>query len=163
MLIIIAALVPVFTLQQVEGRIFRPLALTYSFALVAALVLSLTLVPALCALGFVRGRPRPEPRWIESARVRYRDCVGRLLPARRRRGLPSGGRLPRNEAGDGVPAGARRGRLRGVRGNAAVDRARGRADHAGRGAQAHPHLPRGRPGALGERTARGRHRQREPE
>ncbi|HYT47662.1 MAG TPA: efflux RND transporter permease subunit, partial [Burkholderiales bacterium] len=32
MLIIIAALVPVFTLQQVEGRIFRPLALTYSFA-----------------------------------------------------------------------------------------------------------------------------------
>ena len=31
--IIIAALVPVFTLQSVEGRIFRPLALTYSFAL----------------------------------------------------------------------------------------------------------------------------------
>jgi len=30
MLIIIAALVPVFTLQSVEGRIFRPLALTYS-------------------------------------------------------------------------------------------------------------------------------------
>jgi len=36
MLIIIAALVPVFTLEQVEGRIFRPLALTYSFALAAA-------------------------------------------------------------------------------------------------------------------------------
>jgi len=47
MLIIIAALVPVFTLEQVEGRIFRPLALTYSFALLAALVLALTLVPAL--------------------------------------------------------------------------------------------------------------------
>src|SRR5262249_58245441 len=82
MLIIIAALVPVFTLQQVEGRIFRPLALTYSFALVAALVLSLTLVPALCALGFVRGRPRPEPGWIEKARVRYRGWVARLLGAR---------------------------------------------------------------------------------
>jgi len=82
MLIIIAALVPVFTLQQVEGRIFRPLALTYSFALVAALVLSLTLVPALCALGFVRGRPSREPRWIEQARVRYRDWVGRLIGAR---------------------------------------------------------------------------------
>jgi cobalt-zinc-cadmium resistance protein CzcA len=82
MLIIIAALVPVFTLQQVEGRIFRPLALTYSFALVAALVLSLTLVPALCALGFVRGRPRPEPGWIEKVRVRYRGWVGRLLGAR---------------------------------------------------------------------------------
>ena len=82
MLIIIAALVPVFTLQQVEGRIFRPLALTYSFALAAALVLSLTLVPALCALGFIRGRPRPEPSWIEKARVRYRGWVGRLLGAR---------------------------------------------------------------------------------
>ncbi len=82
MLIIIAALVPVFTLQQVEGRIFRPLALTYSFALAAALVLSLTLVPALCALGFIRGRPRPEPGWIERARVRYRGWVGRLLGAR---------------------------------------------------------------------------------
>ncbi|MFL6572777.1 MAG: efflux RND transporter permease subunit [Burkholderiales bacterium] len=82
MLIIIAALVPVFTLQQVEGRIFRPLALTYSFALVAALVLSLTLVPALCALGFVRGRPRREPVWIEKARMRYRGWVGRLLGAR---------------------------------------------------------------------------------
>ena len=82
MLIIIAALVPVFTLQQVEGRIFRPLALTYSFALVAALVLSLTLVPALCAVGFVRGRQRSEPRWIEKARVRYRGWVGRLLGAR---------------------------------------------------------------------------------
>ena len=55
MLIIIAALVPVFTLQSVEGRIFRPLALTYSFALVGALVFALTLVPALCAALF---RPR---------------------------------------------------------------------------------------------------------
>ncbi len=51
MAIIIAALIPVFTLQRVEGRIFRPLALTYSFALLGALVFALTvLVPALCAV-----------------------------------------------------------------------------------------------------------------
>ena len=50
MAIIIAALMPVFTLQRVEGRIFRPLALTYSFALLGALVFALTVVPALCAL-----------------------------------------------------------------------------------------------------------------
>src|SRR4029079_6897392 len=50
MAIIIAALIPVFTLQRVEGRIFRPLALTYSFALLGALVFALTVVPALCAL-----------------------------------------------------------------------------------------------------------------
>jgi cobalt-zinc-cadmium resistance protein CzcA len=50
MAIIIAALIPVFTLQRVEGRIFRPLALTYSFALLGALVFALTVVPALCAV-----------------------------------------------------------------------------------------------------------------
>ncbi len=50
MAVIIAALIPVFTLESVEGRIFRPLALTYSFALVGGLVFSLTVVPALCAL-----------------------------------------------------------------------------------------------------------------
>src|SRR6185295_7600980 len=83
MLIIIAALVPVFTLEQVEGRIFRPLALTYSFALVAALVLSLTLVPALCAVGFARGRVAQEPRWLEAARGRYRAW---LENTQRRRG-----------------------------------------------------------------------------
>ena len=82
MLIIIAALVPVFTLQQVEGRIFRPLALTYSFALVAALILALTLVPALCALGFASGKTRAEPRWISALRERYRAGLGRLMPMR---------------------------------------------------------------------------------
>ena len=83
MLIIIAALVPVFTLEQVEGRIFRPLALTYSFALVAALVLALTLVPALCALGFARGRSVSEPRWLDAARARYGAWLARALGLRR--------------------------------------------------------------------------------
>src|SRR4051812_272403 len=82
MLIIIAALVPVFTLEQVEGRIFRPLALTYSFALLAALVLALTLVPALCALGLARGRSVSEARWVEKARVRYRAWLARALARR---------------------------------------------------------------------------------
>src|SRR4029077_19820394 len=50
MAIIIAALIPVFTLQRVEGRIFRPLSLTYSFALFGALIFALTVVPALCAV-----------------------------------------------------------------------------------------------------------------
>jgi cobalt-zinc-cadmium resistance protein CzcA len=82
MLIIIAALVPVFTLEQVEGRIFRPLALTYSFALVAALVLALTLVPALCAVGFARGAGAGEPRWLDKARNRYREWLSRALGRR---------------------------------------------------------------------------------
>jgi len=80
MLIIIAALLPVFTLQSVEGRIFRPLALTYSFALGGALVFALTLVPALCAALF---RPRDarlrEPLWVERLRAGYRRSLGWLL------------------------------------------------------------------------------------
>jgi cobalt-zinc-cadmium resistance protein CzcA len=83
MLIIIAALIPVFTLEQVEGRIFRPLALTYSFALVAALVLALTLVPALCAVGFGSAQAPAEPRWLFRARERYAAALGRLLGMRR--------------------------------------------------------------------------------
>ena len=83
MLIIIAALVPVFTLESVEGRIFRPLALTYSFALVGALVFSLTLVPALCAVLF---RPRharlEEPGWIERLRAAYRRSLEWILGQR---------------------------------------------------------------------------------
>ena len=76
MAIIIAALIPVFTLQRVEGRIFRPLALTYSFALLGALVFALTVVPALCALvlrpsdGDVR-----EPKLLVRARDAYTRAV----------------------------------------------------------------------------------------
>jgi len=57
MAVILAALIPVFSLERVEGRIFRPLALTYSFALLGALFFSLTLVPALAAL-FLRSKKR---------------------------------------------------------------------------------------------------------
>ncbi len=83
MLIIIAALVPVFTLQSVEGRIFRPLALTYSFALVGALVFSLTLVPALCAALLRPTHARlEEPGWIEKLRAAYRRSLSRVLGRR---------------------------------------------------------------------------------
>ncbi len=83
MLIIIAALVPVFTLQSVEGRIFRPLALTYSFALVGALVFALTLVPALCAALFRPHHARlKEPGWIEWLRLRFKDTLSWVLHRR---------------------------------------------------------------------------------
>jgi len=83
MLIIIAALLPVFTLESVEGRIFRPLALTYSFALVGALVFALTLVPALCAALFRPHHARlQEPGWIERLRDRYRRSLAWVLGRR---------------------------------------------------------------------------------
>ncbi len=46
--IIIAVYVPLFTLEGVEGRMFQPLALTFIYALVGALLVSLTLIPILC-------------------------------------------------------------------------------------------------------------------
>lgn len=78
MAIIIAALIPVFTLESVEGRIFRPLALTYSFALIGALVFALTVVPALLALAL---RPKDaelrDPKFL----LVLRDGYSRLLQA----------------------------------------------------------------------------------
>ena len=83
MAIIIAALIPVFTLERVEGRIFRPLALTYSFALVGALVFAFTVVPALCAIVL---RPRDaestEPAILTRAREGYASLVAWLLGRR---------------------------------------------------------------------------------
>ena len=48
MLVIIAAHIPIFTLQRAEGRIFAPMAFSVTSALVGSLILSLTLVPLLC-------------------------------------------------------------------------------------------------------------------
>src|SRR5439155_18923420 len=48
MLIIIAAHIPIFTLQRHEGRIFSPMAWTVTSALVGSLFFSLTIVPLLC-------------------------------------------------------------------------------------------------------------------
>jgi heavy metal efflux system protein len=76
MAVIIVALVPVFTLESVEGRIFRPLALTYSFALVGALVFSLTVVPALCA---VLMRPKDALVKEPKSLLLLRDGYGALL------------------------------------------------------------------------------------
>lgn len=83
MLIIIAALLPVFTLERVEGRIFRPLALTYSFALGGGLIFAMTLVPALCA---VLIQPKhamiEEPRFLLCLRALYRRLLAWSLGRR---------------------------------------------------------------------------------
>ena len=49
-LIIIAALLPIFSFQKVEGKMFSPLAYTLGFALLGALITTLTLVPVLISL-----------------------------------------------------------------------------------------------------------------
>ena len=49
---------PIFTLEAQEGRLFSPLAFTKTFAMAAAALLSVTLVPALMVI-FVRGTDHP--------------------------------------------------------------------------------------------------------
>ena len=61
LLIITVSFLPIFALEAQEGRMFKPLAYTKTFAMAAAAVLSVTLVPALMLL-FVRGRIMPEHR-----------------------------------------------------------------------------------------------------
>src|SRR5262249_30498898 len=60
-LIITVSFLPIFALEAQEGRLFKPLAYTKTFAMAAAALLSVTLVPALMVL-FVRGRIIPEHR-----------------------------------------------------------------------------------------------------
>ncbi len=50
--IIITAYLPIFTLQRVEGRLFKPMAWTVSFALLGALIFSMLIAPVLCSLLF---------------------------------------------------------------------------------------------------------------
>jgi Cu(I)/Ag(I) efflux system membrane protein CusA/SilA len=61
LLIITVSFLPIFALEAQEGRLFKPLAYTKTFAMAAATLLSVTLVPALMIL-FVRGRIMPEHR-----------------------------------------------------------------------------------------------------
>src|ERR1017187_7760270 len=60
--IIITAYMPIFTLQRVEGRLFRPMAWTVAFALLGALTFSILIAPVLCAIFFRKGvRERDNP------------------------------------------------------------------------------------------------------
>jgi Cu(I)/Ag(I) efflux system membrane protein CusA/SilA len=60
LLIITLSFIPVFTLQAQEGRLFRPLAFTKTYAMAAAAILSVTLIPVL--MGYlIRGRSPTRP------------------------------------------------------------------------------------------------------
>jgi Cu(I)/Ag(I) efflux system membrane protein CusA/SilA len=83
LLIITVSFLPIFTLESQEGRLFGPLAFTKTFAMAAAALLSVTLVPALMVI-FVRGRIVPEHRnpvnriliWL------YRPIISGVLKAK---------------------------------------------------------------------------------
>jgi Cu(I)/Ag(I) efflux system membrane protein CusA/SilA len=83
LLIITVSFLPIFTMEAQEGRLFSPLAFTKTFAMAAAAILSVTLVPALMVI-FVRGKIVPEHQnpvnrlliWL------YRPLIGLVLRAK---------------------------------------------------------------------------------
>jgi cobalt-zinc-cadmium resistance protein CzcA len=76
-LIIMIVYLPILTLEGVEGKMFRPMALTVIFALVGSLVMSLTLMPVLASLLLPRRLEERDP-WIVRAARRVYGPVLRL-------------------------------------------------------------------------------------
>ena len=83
MLIIIAAHIPIFALQRHEGRIFQPMALSVTAALVCALVFSLTLVPLLAYWMLRRRVPHGDNRVVRGAKQLYAPVLEWALRSRR--------------------------------------------------------------------------------
>jgi cobalt-zinc-cadmium resistance protein CzcA len=73
--ILLAAFIPLYTLQRVEGRIFRPMALTLTFALIAGTVFGIVVVPALASFA-VRKHIADKESWLVRQLIRiYRPAL----------------------------------------------------------------------------------------
>ena len=81
--IIITAYMPIFTLQSVEGRLFRPMAWTVSFALLGALIFSIAIAPVLAKMVFRHGITEWRNPVMEFLRKRYRASVRWALEHRK--------------------------------------------------------------------------------
>jgi cobalt-zinc-cadmium resistance protein CzcA len=73
--IIITAYLPIFTLQQVEGKLFKPMAWTVAFALLGALVFSVLIAPALATLVFRKGAKQWQNPVMEFLAKHYRSTL----------------------------------------------------------------------------------------
>lgn len=92
--IIILAFIPIFTFQRVEGKIFSPVALTLSCALLGAILLTLTYVPTLLAYMADKG-PLLEPHldWMSRMQHLYREKLEEMLATPRKIYVRIGGAL----------------------------------------------------------------------
>ena len=83
MLIIIAAHIPIFALQRHEGRIFQPMALSVTAALIGALIFSLTLVPLLAYWILRKKLPHGDNRVVATSKRLYEPVLNWALTKRR--------------------------------------------------------------------------------
>jgi CzcA family heavy metal efflux pump len=70
--VVVLILLPVLTLSGVEGRLFAPLAAAAILAILASLVVAVTVTPALCLMLLARVRWRAEPRYIRGLKTYHR-------------------------------------------------------------------------------------------
>lgn len=77
--IIIIVYLPILTLQGVEGKMFKPMALTVIFALAAALVLSLTLMPVMASFVFRKGVKEHETGVMRQAKKIYLPLLDKVM------------------------------------------------------------------------------------
>jgi heavy metal efflux system protein len=81
-IILLTAFIPLYTLQRVEGRIFKPMALTLTFALIAGTVFAILVVPVLASFA-VKGKIAEHESWIVRWLIRlYRPALDFALRAR---------------------------------------------------------------------------------
>jgi len=73
--IIISAYLPIFTLQAVEGRLFKPMAWTVAFALLGALTFSIIIAPVLASVAFHKGAKEWQNPILQWLIRRYRVAV----------------------------------------------------------------------------------------
>src|SRR5499427_198028 len=73
--IIVTAYLPIFTLQRVEGRLFKPMAWTVAFALLGALLFSILVAPVLSSFFFRRGAREWHNPVMEVLKKSYRSAV----------------------------------------------------------------------------------------
>jgi cobalt-zinc-cadmium resistance protein CzcA len=87
-LIIVAVYLPIFTLEGLEGKMFRPMAITVCSAILGSLLLSLTVVPVVSSFLLKMNVEHHDERWFAALRTRYlhdlrwaMDHPGRTLAA----------------------------------------------------------------------------------
>lgn len=77
--IIMLVYVPILTLEGVEGKLFRPMALTVIFALAGSLILSVTVMPVLTSLALPRRMEEREPLLVRSCVWLYRPVLRTVM------------------------------------------------------------------------------------
>jgi len=74
-MIIITVFLPVFTLQNVEGKMFSPMAFTLTFALLGSMMMAVAAAPALCTW-LLKGGAREEPAALRRMKNAYKPALG---------------------------------------------------------------------------------------